>query len=95
MAWITTRERTTYAWQDAPADVVPSDREMKSALVHRLNENLYTAGASIKVGVDNRVIVLSGEVDSPTARRVAGDDAWDTPGVMDVSNQLVVAGDGL
>jgi osmotically-inducible protein OsmY len=94
MAWITTRERTTYAWQDVPTDDVPSDREMKSALVHRLNENLYTTDAQIKVDVDNRVIVLSGEVESPTARRAAGDDAWDTPGVVDVSNQLVVAGTG-
>jgi osmotically-inducible protein OsmY len=91
MAWITTRERTTYAWQDVPADVVPNDREMKSALVHRLKENLFTTDASIKVEVDNRVIVLTGEVDSPMVRRAAGDDAWDTPGVMDVSNQLVVA----
>jgi hypothetical protein len=33
-------------------------------------------------------------VESPEVRRVAGDDAWDTPGVMDVSNQLVVSGQG-
>ena len=94
MAWITTRDRTTYAWQDAPAEAVPSDREMKSALVHRLNENLLTADAQIRVEVDHRAIVLSGEVGSPTARRAAGDDAWDTPGAVDVSNQLVVAGAG-
>jgi osmotically-inducible protein OsmY len=92
MAWTTYGDRTTYAWQDVPADVVPSDREMKSALVHRLNENLYTQDAQIRVDVDHRVIVLDGEVESPDARRAAGDDAWDTPGVMDVSNQLVVAG---
>jgi osmotically-inducible protein OsmY len=94
MAWITTRQRTTYAWQDVPADLVPSDREMKSVLVHRLNENLYTQDAQIRVEVDNRVIVLSGEVGSPEVRRAAGDDAWDTPGVMDVSNQLVVNSPG-
>jgi osmotically-inducible protein OsmY len=92
MAWISYRDRTTYGWQDVPNDAVPSDREMKSALVHRLHENLYTQDAHIKVDVDRRVIVLGGEVDSTTAKRAAGDDAWDTPGVVDVSNQLMVAG---
>jgi osmotically-inducible protein OsmY len=90
MAWISYRDRTTYGWQDVPDEAVPSDREMKSALVHRLHENLYTQDARIRVDVDRRVIVLDGEVDSRAAKRAAGDDAWDTPGVVDVSNQLVV-----
>ena len=59
--------RTTYAWQDVPSGEVPSDREMKSALVHRLNENLYTQDAEIKVDVDTRVVVLGGEVSSGLA----------------------------
>ncbi|HEY7071086.1 MAG TPA: BON domain-containing protein, partial [Acidimicrobiales bacterium] len=91
MAWITRKDRTTYSWNDVPTEYLPSDREMKSALVHRLNENPYTEDAAIKVDVDHRVIVLGGEVETPEAKRVAGDDAWDIPGVMDVSNQLVVA----
>ena len=94
MGWITRKDRTTYSWSDVPIEDVPSDREMKSALVHRLNENPYTEDADIKVDVDHRVIVLGGEVETPIARRVAGDDAWDIPGVIDVSNQLVVAGSG-
>ena len=94
MAWINRKDRTTYSWSDVPTAELPSDREMKSALVHRLNENPYTEDAEIKVDVDHRVIVLGGEVETPIAKRVAGDDAWDTPGVIDVSNQLVVAGAG-
>jgi osmotically-inducible protein OsmY len=90
--WISYPSRTTCAWQNVPSDKVPSDREMKSALIHRLNENLYTQDAEIKVDVDHRVVVLGGEVDSPDARRAAVDDAWDVPGVVDVSNRLVVAG---
>ena len=90
MAWINRTGRTTYSWQDVPSEQLPNDREMKSTLVHRLNENPYTEDAAIRVDVDHRVIVLGGEVDSPLARRVAGDDAWDIPGVVDVSNQLVV-----
>ena len=93
MAWISRKDRTTYSWSDVPAEVLPSDREMKSALVHRLNENPYTDDAEIRVDVDHRVIVLGGEVGTPIAKRVAGDDAWDIPGVIDVSNQLVVAGE--
>jgi osmotically-inducible protein OsmY len=92
MPWISYPRRTTYAWQNVPADKVPKDREMKSALIHRLNENLYTQDAEIKVDVDHRVVVLGGEVDSPDACRAVVDDAWDVPGVVDVSNRLVVAG---
>ncbi len=91
MAWITTTERTTYGWHDVPNADVPTDREMKSALVHRLNENLYTQDAQIRVEVTDRVVVLVGEVETHVIRRVAGEDAWDVPGVVDVSNQLSVA----
>jgi hypothetical protein len=38
--------------------------------------NPYTEDAEIKVDVDHRVIVLEGRVETPTAKRVAGDDAW-------------------
>jgi osmotically-inducible protein OsmY len=42
--------------------------------------------------VTDRVIVLDGEVETPIVKRVAGEDAWDVPGVVDVSNQLTVSG---
>jgi osmotically-inducible protein OsmY len=90
MAWINRTGRTTYTWNDVPTERLPSDREMKATLVRRLNENPYTDDADIKVEVDHRVIVLGGAVRSPLAKRVAGDDAWDVPGVVYVSNQLVV-----
>jgi hypothetical protein len=44
-------------------------------------------------GVDPRRVILNGAVSSSRAKRAAGDDAWDTPGVTDVSNQLQVTGD--
>lgn len=91
MAWITTDERTLYRWHDVPSDEVPSDRDMKATLVARLKENLYTQDADIRVEVDGRVVVLIGAVEDETVRRVAGEDAWDVPGVVDVSNQLRVA----
>lgn len=57
-------------------------------MVDRLRENPRTKDAEIRVDVRQRVVILGGEVDSPLAKRVAGDDAWDIPGVVDVSNQL-------
>jgi osmotically-inducible protein OsmY len=36
------------------------------------------------------VVVLTGDVSAVLAKRAAGDDCWDTPGVVDVSNQLRV-----
>jgi osmotically-inducible protein OsmY len=92
MAWITTTERTTYRWHDVPNAEAPSDREMKSALVRRLRENLYTQDAQIRVEVQDRVVVLHGAVRDRMTKRVAGEDAWDVPGVVDVSNQLTVGG---
>jgi osmotically-inducible protein OsmY len=92
MPWNTRTGRIYYDWQDVPSDELPSDRELKSVLVGRLRENIFTQDAQIRVDVDDRVVVLDGEVDSPIAKRIAGDDAWDTPGIVDVSNQLVVSG---
>ena len=92
MPWINRTGRTYYGWHDVPRDVVPDDRALKSVLVDRFKENIFTQDARIKVEVDHRAVVLGGEVDSLIAKRVAGDDAWDTPGVLEVSNELVVAG---
>jgi osmotically-inducible protein OsmY len=93
MPWITRSGHVYYRSQDLlPSDELPSDRELKTLLVGRLRDNILTQDARIRVVVDHRVVVLGGEVDSPIAKRVAGDDAWDTPGVVDVSNQLVVSG---
>ncbi len=54
----------------------------------RLRENPCTVDAHIRIDVKQRVVILGGEVASALAMRVAGDDAWDIPGVVDVSNQL-------
>ena len=58
-------------------------------VVERLRENPQTTDSRIKVDVKQGVVVLGGEVPTWVAKRAAGDDAWDTPGVVDVSNQLV------
>jgi osmotically-inducible protein OsmY len=72
-------------------EVVPSDREVKSTIVSRLNENPYTQGSRIKVAVRDGVVRLGGEVPSRLVKAVAAEDAQTVPGVADVANELVIA----
>ncbi len=88
--WSYPVERYYYPWAIAEllADREPTDHDIKSAVVQRLKENPHTKDDTIKVDVKQRVVILGGDVSSWLAKRAAGDDAWDTPGVVDVSNQL-------
>jgi osmotically-inducible protein OsmY len=87
--WQYPADRYYYNWLDEPWPSQPSDAEIKSLVVERLRENPQTMESRIKVDVKQGVVVLGGEVPTWVAKRSAGDDAWDTPGVVDVSNQLV------
>lgn len=90
--WIYPGSRYYYDWYDPdntpPAK--PTDGEIKSVLVDRLRENPWTKDDDIRVDVKRNVVILSGEVSTTRAKRAAGDDAWDTPGVVDISNRLEV-----
>jgi len=70
-----------------------ADPELKTLLVQRLNENPLTMEERIKVVVKRSAVILSGSISTRIAKRAAGDDAWDTPGVADVSNRLRVLAD--
>jgi osmotically-inducible protein OsmY len=82
MAWIKQRDRFAE---------VPTDRELRSTIVHRLRENPFTQDSRIKVSVHDGTVELDGRVESPTAKEAAADDAWAVPGVFEVANELVVA----
>ena len=69
----------------------PTDSSIKAAVVERLRKNLFTKDFDLRVDVKRGVVILAGVVDSRLAKRSAGDDCWDTVGVIDVSNQLEVA----
>jgi CBS domain-containing protein len=85
-------ERYYYGWYDtAPQATPPSDGDIKSQVVDRLRVNTHTKDHDLRVDVKAGVVILQGVVGSRLAKRAAGDDAWDTPGVVDVSNQLEVA----
>lgn len=90
--WTYPEDRYYYNWYGEPWPVEPSDGDIKAIVVDRLRQNLHTKDSEIRVDVKQGVVVLGGEVPSWLAKRAAGDDAWDTPGVVDVSNQLVSAG---
>jgi hypothetical protein len=79
-----------YEWFGLGWAAKPADREVQEFLLDRLRENPSTRLEEIRVRVERAVVTLSGEVSSPLARRGAEDDAWATPGVIDVENHLRV-----
>ena len=87
-------ERYYYGWyggQQQPAQASrPTDGQIKSDVVDRLRQNVHTKDHTLTVNVESGVVVLTGDVSTVLAKRAAGDDSWDTPGVVDVSNQLRV-----
>ncbi len=89
--WVYPFDRYYYGWYGEPMPDEPTDGEIKSVVVDRLRENQYTKNDYITVDVEKSVVILTGTVSTQVAKRAAGDDAWDTRGVKDVSNQLQVA----
>ena len=87
-------ERYYYGWytgQQQPAQASSqTDGQIKSEVVDRLRQNVHTKDHTLTVNVQSGVVVLAGDVSTALAKRAAGDDSWDTPGVVDVSNQLRV-----
>lgn len=88
--WQAPSERYYYGWYDEKPKVEQTDGDIKSNVVGRLRENPQTKDHKLTVDVKKGVVILTGEVGSSVAKRAAGDDTWDTPGVVDVSNQLTV-----
>ncbi len=91
--WVYPEERYYYGWYNTEPPV-KTDRDIKSEVVDHLRQNQYTEDENITVDVEHDVVILTGEVKSSRAKRAAGDDAWDVPGVVDVSNRLSVRRDG-
>jgi len=93
MMWSYPDTRYYYDWYEglAPTPAHPADGTIKAAVVDRLRLNPLTTDDDLRVDVKRGVVILQGIVGSRLAKRAAGDDCWDTPGVTDVSNQLEVA----
>ena len=90
--WLYPDDRYYYGWYDdmVPGRRVHTDSELKALVVGRLRTNVFTKDHDLRVDTKAGVVILRGEVETRLAKRAAGDDCWDTPGVIDVSNQLKV-----
>jgi osmotically-inducible protein OsmY len=89
--WQYPSDRYYYGWYNQPPQSKPTDGDIKSEVVDRLRVNPHTKDHDLQVDVKQSVVILTGKVSSAVAKRAAGDDCWDTAGVVDVSNQLIVA----
>ncbi|MEU4426576.1 BON domain-containing protein [Actinoplanes sp. NPDC024001] len=83
-------------WQEPGADLqdcslgLSTDEMIAEVFAASVFGDPHIRGARIKVQVQNRVVILLGEVASVRARKVMRQRAWDVPGVADVCNRLSV-----
>ncbi|MGC4879003.1 BON domain-containing protein [Micromonospora sp. DT43] len=70
------------------------DLRIEALVAQRLSIDWTTRRQQISVRVQNGVAMLSGSVSGTDVRQVAGELAWDVPGVVDVCNMLRLAGQG-
>jgi len=66
------------------------DTDIAADVRNRLTWDSWVDAEQVKVDVNDRVVTLTGTVDSIVEKRSAADDAWDTPGVDDVVNNVQV-----
>lgn len=91
-AWMPPDPRYYYGWYDGPVDPARrSDLDIKQEVIDRIRSSRYEDQLDIDVTVKKHVVILTGTAQTTLAKRVAGDDAWDTSGVVDVSNQIQIA----
>ncbi|HEX6330081.1 MAG TPA: BON domain-containing protein [Actinomycetota bacterium] len=91
--WVPPDSRYYYAWYGPEYDPnTRSDLDIKQEILDRIRGGPYDEQYDISVDVKKHVVILTGKAKSTVAKRAAGDDAWDTEGVVDVSNQIEVSG---
>lgn len=87
--WAYPENRYYYEWYAESGDE-RSDGEIKQDLLDQIRTGPYADQYDIDVDVKKGVVILTGTASTTVAKRAAGDDAWDTRGVTDVSNQIQV-----
>lgn len=88
--WAYPENRYYYEWYADEHTHERSDGEIKQDLLDQIRSGPYEDHYDIEVDVKKGVVILTGTAKSTVAKRAAGDDAWDTRGVTDVSNQIQV-----
>lgn len=74
-----------------PVEREDVDQAVAEGVVARLLGHDLTGDQHIEVDVQNRVAILTGLVDSLDVVILAGDLAWQTPGIVDVRNALTAS----
>lgn len=83
--------RYYYGFYGPHAGATPrSDEELAADIRNRLTWDSWVNAEQVNIRVEGAVVTLEGDADSIVEKRAAGDDAWDTPGVRDVVNNLKV-----
>jgi osmotically-inducible protein OsmY len=85
-----------YYWGNEPYDssLLPggrkSDEELKNTVQENLRKNNMINSKQIDVFVNASAVTLRGQVKTYEERRLAGQEAWNTSGVVEVLNELEV-----
>lgn len=82
-------------WPDAPSGrgfrpAHEDDGEVRQSVRQSLYSDSWVDADRIEVEVEDGVVTLTGSVNDYMEARYAWDDAWETPGVRGVVNQLTV-----
>jgi osmotically-inducible protein OsmY len=88
--WAYPENRYYYEWYADDSTDERSDSDIKQDFLNQIRTGPYEAQYDIEVDVTKGVVILTGTATTTLAKRAAGDDAWDTRGVTDVSNQIQV-----
>lgn len=88
--WAYPENRYYYEWYADEQSGERSDSDIKQVLLDQIRTGPYAEQYDIEVDVKKGVVILTGVAATTVAKRAAGDDAWDTRGVTDVSNQIQV-----
>ncbi|MFI0795856.1 BON domain-containing protein [Micromonospora rubida] len=85
-----------HSWPAEPDSPGPADEDARLAAVvaRRLGGDPAVRHERVRVSVQNRVVILTGIVADPRARRAAGELAWEVADVVDVCNALRLAEPG-
>ena len=69
---------------------VLDDDEIDTLVRDGLFWDSWVDAVKIEVIVKDGMVTLQGTVQNQLEKRAAGDDAWDTPGVRDVKNEIEI-----
>ncbi|CCF82857.1 BON domain-containing protein [Nitrolancea hollandica] len=69
-----------------------SDAEILHDVSDALRHDAWVDASQIQVATRYGIVKLTGTVHTVYQKRLAGDDAWGVPGVMDVYNDLTITG---